>query len=278
MRQKLGQHFLRDQAIIARIIATADIQADDGVIEIGPGQGVLTRLLAHRAQACLALEYDPQLAAALQADFADQPHVRILHADARQIDYREVLTDFPTPARRLKVVANLPYYAAVPIMLTIFQHAALFSSCTLMFQKEVAERITAQSGSKAYGTLSVTAQYYSAPQYCFTVPAGAFCPPPQVASAVIQLQFWDAPRLTVTHREHFFQLVKDAFLTRRKMLKNALRQHHPDLFPAERLAQAFEALHFSAHVRGEELTPQDFAALSNFFMQDTKRDQAGLTS
>ena len=149
------QHFLIDEDVIARILDLVDIHPDDRILEIGPGRGSLTSFLIRHAKQVIAIEYDPTLAKYLQEQFARQDHVRILEADARHINYAQLFPELVGEKQRIKIVANLPYYAAVPIMLSLFQYSQLFCNCTLMFQKEVAERITATPGNKSYGTLSV---------------------------------------------------------------------------------------------------------------------------
>jgi 16S rRNA (adenine1518-N6/adenine1519-N6)-dimethyltransferase len=268
VRQKLGQHFLKDEGIIARILSTAEVSPDDRILEIGPGRGSLTCSLARQAKQFIAIEYDTTLVEYLQQRFAEQGHIRIIQADARYFNYEELLqfTD-KSGIQRLKLIANLPYYAAVPIMLSIFRYSHVFSQCIFMFQKEVAERITATPGTKSYGSLSVAAQYYSKPSYCFSVPPRAFQPPPKVDSAVVSLKFFDHPCVDVLDQQHFFQLVKCAFLTRRKTLKNSLTKQKANFFPKELLLSAFEALHFHERIRGEELSIQDFANLSNLLIK-----------
>ncbi|GAK57212.1 ribosomal RNA small subunit methyltransferase A [Candidatus Vecturithrix granuli] len=263
MRKRLGQHFLTDRRIIARILDVAAIQPEDVVVEIGPGKGSLTFPLAERVKHLVAIEYDPFFVDYLQERLLDQEHVQILQADARRLDYVELFLTHRLENRQVKLIANLPYYAAVPILLAILHASQLFQQCTFMFQKEVGERITAVPGQKSYSLLSVTAQYYSKPTYCFTVPAHAFHPSPQVESAVVNMQVFAQPLVQVVNQEHFFRVVKHAFLSRRKTLKNSLITHGQGLFPGDLLHQAFERLHFAPNIRGEELSVENFAALSN---------------
>ena len=263
MRQKLGQHFLIDPHVVERILLTTQIEEDDCIVEIGPGKGVLTEALAARARRLIAIEYDPALAETLQARFAGRTQVHILHADARSVNYAELFQEHAVATQHIKIVANLPYYAATPIMLSLLDFANLFYSCTLMFQKEVAERISAVPGTKAYGTLSVLAQYYSEARYCFSVPPQAFRPPPKVESAVVHLQCSNTPRVYVIDQAHFFSLVKAAFLSRRKTLKNALVKGTARLCTQEQLLAAFNDLGFDERIRGEKLSLDDFARLSN---------------
>ena len=263
MRQKLGQHFLIDHHVIEQILSTTQIEERDCIVEIGPGKGVLTDELASQARRLIAIEYDPVLFEALESRFAGQHHVQILHADARRVNYREIFPECKRSAQRVKIVANLPYYAATPIMLSLFDFADIFHSCTLMFQKEVAERISASPGTKAYGTLAVLAQYHSEPRYCFSVPPQAFRPPPKVESAVVHLRFSKKPRVQVIDQLHFFSLVKAAFLSRRKTLKNALVRGKSRVCTHEQLLTAFKELDIDEHIRGEKLSLDDFARLSN---------------
>lgn len=267
MRRKLGQHFLRDEDVVARILATADIQTNDYILEIGPGQGILTVPLARQAKWLLAIEHDPALAKSLQQRFAGQEHVRILHDDARHINYQMLVSEELSLKQRVKVVANLPYYAATPILLALFQHSKLFEQCIFMFQKEVAERLTASPGTKAYGALSVVTQYYSEPHYCFSVAPMAFRPPPRVESAVVILRFFEHPRVDVADQDYFFQLVRYAFMTRRKTLKNALVKSGSDLCSLEQLYDAYNELGFHERIRGEELSIEEFARLCNVLIR-----------
>jgi 16S rRNA (adenine1518-N6/adenine1519-N6)-dimethyltransferase len=262
-RRKLGQHFLTDKKIIQRILHTAQITSQDRVLEIGPGNGCLTGSLARQAKQLIAVEYDVELASNLQQAFVEYRNVQILQADARDLDYGDLFSDCDIQESGVKVVANLPYYAAVPILFSLFHYVHVFSECTLMFQKEVAERITASPGNKSYGALSVAVQYYSEPAYCFLIPPQAFRPRPQIDSAVVQLHFLKQPRIAVLDQEHFFQLIKCSFRSRRKTLKNSLAKNCAKGFSKHLLHIAYEQLHFPENIRGEELSLEDFANLSN---------------
>ena len=212
------------------MLATAQLTPQDRVVEIGPGNGSLTFSLARQAKQLIALEYDAELTRHLQHAFAGQAHVRILHADARAINYAELLADGEAQPVRVKIVANLPYYAAVPILFTIFHYAYVFGEGILMFQKEVAERITAAPGSKRYGALSVAAQYYSQPEYCFSIAAEAFRPRPKVESAVIKLSFLPQPQIDVLDRADFFNSSNMRFALGAKPSKIRLPKIAPHAF------------------------------------------------
>ncbi len=263
MRRKLGQHFLTDKRIIHRILHTAQITSQDWVLEIGSGNGSLTSSLSRQAKQLIAVEYDVELANSLQQAFAEHRNVRILQADARDLEYEDLFPGCHTQEQRVKVVANLPYYAAVPILFSLFRYSHVFSECTLMFQKEVAERITASPGNKSYGSLSVAAQYYSEPAYCFSIPPGAFRPPPQVDSAVVHFHVLQQPRIAVLDQEHFFQLITCSFRSRRKTLRNSLAKNCAERFPVHLLDAAYEQLRIPKNIRGENLSLEDFANLSN---------------
>ncbi|MBD3307467.1 ribosomal RNA small subunit methyltransferase A [candidate division KSB3 bacterium] len=267
VRGRRGQHFLIDPTVITRILQVADIHPGETVVEIGPGTGNLTLALAEQSERLIAVEYDATLARDLSRTFSDQPHVQVVHADARTLCYDTLLASEASMGRQVKIVANLPYYAAVAIMMSVLQASHLFKTCTLMFQKEVAERITAVPGTKAYGSLSVLVQYYSDPVYHFTVPPQAFRPRPKVESAVIGLHVEHHVSLDVVDQPYFFQLVKAAFLARRKTLKNSLVKNRGDLFPEPLLQQALETLGLPARVRAEDLALEDFVSLSNVLIQ-----------
>lgn len=255
-----------DESIREQILATANIQDTDIVVEVGPGQGVLTRSLLRQARQVIAIEFDRNLIEALQQRLGYASNLRLVYGDAREIDYDAVVAESLSNQSRVKVVANLPYYAATSIVLAFFQFPDVIDSCTLMFQKEVAERITASPRSKAYGSLSVICQYYSKAHYCFTVPPTAFRPQPKVDSAVIRLNIHHQPSIHVEDEPFFRQLVKNAFLTRRKMLKNSLVKYMGGKYPLSHIKQAFAYLHLSEDVRAEELSVQAFAELSNLLI------------
>jgi len=267
VRKKLGQHFLIDQTVVAHILSSAQITSTDHILEIGPGKGVLTHPLAEQARQLTAIEYDPLLAEALQKRFVDDEHVHILCGDARYFDYTDLFQEEGSPRQRVKIVANLPYYAATPIMLALFPHRKRFGKGIFMFQKEVAERLTASPGSKAYGSLSVITQFYSEPQYGFSVPPQAFRPQPKVDSAVITIHLYETPPLQVDDHDFFTRLVKYAFATRRKTLKNALTKSRPAFCTPAQFHHACDILGIDGRIRGEELSVEDFTNLCNTFIR-----------
>jgi 16S rRNA (adenine1518-N6/adenine1519-N6)-dimethyltransferase len=214
-RRRLGQHFLFDPSILERIVDTAGIGPDDLVIEIGPGRGTLTRLIAERAAEVIAIEIDSKLHDLLVHEFRDNPQVRIVNRD---------FLEYPLPGdRRFKAIGNIPYYITTPILFKLLEEGRMLESATLTIQKEVAERIVAGPGTKRYGVLSVMAQYRSEPRIAFTIPRRAFSPPPKVDSALLYLSVLPERRLPLKDEALFFRVVRTAFSQRRKMLSNSLK-------------------------------------------------------
>lgn len=218
----LGQHFLRDDAVAERIVAQVAPTSRDLVLEIGPGQGALTSRLARAAGRFLAIEVDAALAAALMERFADASHVEIRMADARSFDYSGLPALKPDAAGRVLVVGNLPYSVGKPILMALVEAGKAIDEMALMLQKEVAERVASEPGGKTYGSLSVLTQIASEARLAFTVPPGAFRPPPQVDSAVLHLRVRPQPLVPAAEAPQFRAVVLAAFGQRRKSLANAL--------------------------------------------------------
>ncbi|HME93478.1 MAG TPA: 16S rRNA (adenine(1518)-N(6)/adenine(1519)-N(6))-dimethyltransferase RsmA [Methylomirabilota bacterium] len=218
----LGQHFLRDRSVVDRLLDLVRPTARDLVVEIGPGRGALTEALASRAGRLIALEIDPELVGSLQARFAGAPHVEIRHADARRFDAGRLRALVPHPEGRVVVVGNLPYSVGKPILAALVDAGPQVDAMALMLQKEVAERVAAAPGSKTYGALSVLTQAAASVRLAFSVPPGAFSPPPQVESAVIHLEPHREPPVPIADPSRFGAVVRAAFSQRRKSLANAL--------------------------------------------------------
>ena len=218
----LGQHFLRDSGVARRIVELVAPTSRDLVVEIGPGRGALTEHLAPSCRRLLALEVDTGLAARLRERFGASPHVEILEADARSFDYARLRDRLPDPGSRVLVVGNLPYSVGKPILMALVEAGRAIDEMALMLQKEVAERIAAPPGNKIYGSLSVLTQIACEVSLAFTVPPGAFNPPPQVDSAVIHLRARAAPPVPIADPKRFNAVVRAAFGQRRKNLANAL--------------------------------------------------------
>ncbi len=253
-KKSLGQNFLKDPHYLKKIVDTAQIGPDDQVLEIGPGLGHLTRLLAERAGKVLALELDERLIPLLRQDFSTERHVEVRAEDALEFPYAALPGIW-------KVVANLPYYISTAIMQKLIAHRNKFSSLTLMLQKEVANRIASPPGGKEYGFLSVLVQLYTDPRIVFMVPAGAFTPRPEVDSAVITLMVREHIALSGRDEPFFLRVVKAAFSQRRKTLRNALKQLH---VPEGRMNAVMRKTGIDLGRRAETLTIEEFVRLSKF--------------
>ena len=256
----LGQHFLRDRAVVDRILELVGPTARDLVVEIGPGRGALTEALAARAGRLVALEIDPALAATLQLRFAGAGSVEIRQADARQFDYSGLRALVPDPAGRVLVVGNLPYSVGKPILAALVETRGAIDEMALMLQKEVAERVAAEPGGKTYGALSVLTQVAAAARLAFSVPPGAFSPPPQVDSAVLYLRMYREPPVPVPDPARFAAVVRAAFSQRRKSLANALAAGLA--VSAERARRRAELAGIDPGRRAETLSLAEFARLA----------------
>jgi 16S rRNA (adenine1518-N6/adenine1519-N6)-dimethyltransferase len=262
-RRALGQHFLADPAVAARIVDTVGATPADLVCEIGAGPGALTGLLAARAGRLVALEIDPALHARLARIFGDRPGVEVERADARSFDYAALAARRPDPGGRVLVAGNLPYSASKPILFRVFEARAAVAAATLMVQREVALRLTARPDTRAYGALSVLWQTWADVALVLSVPPRAFRPPPAVDSAVVHAAFRPTPRVALADPAAFDRVVKAAFAHRRKTLANSLRLARPDR-PAA-VDAALEAAGIAGGRRAETLTLDEFAALAGFF-------------
>jgi 16S rRNA (adenine1518-N6/adenine1519-N6)-dimethyltransferase len=256
----LGQHFLRDRSVGDRIVDLVAPTSRDLVVEIGPGRGALTETLAARAGRLLTLEIDGELAANLQARFAEAAHVEVRQADARQFEYRTLRALAPDPAGRVLVVGNLPYSVGKPILAALVEAAPAIDEMALMLQKEVAERVAAEPGGKTYGALSVLTQVAVAARLAFSVPPGAFSPPPQVDSAVLYLRSHRRPPVAVGDPARFATVVRAAFSQRRKSLANALAAGLG--IGAARARRLIEAVGIDPGRRAETLSLGEFARLA----------------
>jgi 16S rRNA (adenine1518-N6/adenine1519-N6)-dimethyltransferase len=264
-RRALGQHFLVDGPVADRIVAAVAPTGADIVCEIGAGTGVLTERLAGRAGRVLALEVDPGLHDRLAGPAARWPAVELRLADARTFPYDTLPASRPSEAGRVLIVGNLPYSASKPILHRLWTGRAGLDQATLMLQREVAERLVAPAGGKAYGALSVLWQVWADVRLLFTVPPGAFRPPPAVESAVIQATFRSAPRVPLADPATFVRVVKAGFAQRRKTLANALRAGFPAL-GAEGIAARLTASGLDGRRRAETLSLDEFAQLSRIFV------------
>lgn len=255
--KKLGQNFLIDEDIVRRIVAAAELTADDTVLEVGPGIGTLTQGLAESGARVVAVELDKRLLPVLDTTLAGYDNVRIVNGDILQVDImREV------DAPEFKVCANLPYYITTPIIFALLEKRLPMERLVAMVQKEVAERMAAQPGGKDYGALSVAIQYYTEPEIAFIVPPSSFIPAPAVDSAVIVCKRRRQPPVEVCDEALFFRVVKAAFSLRRKMLSNSLKNMG---VTGEQAGRWLELAGIDGKRRAETLSLEEFARLTNTF-------------
>jgi len=261
----LGQHFLRNRLILKKIVQTIRPQKSDLIIEIGPGKGALTLPLVTKAGQVIAIEKDRALAVFLQKK--DWPNLTILEADILKVDFKKLLEGIP--GEMVKLVGNLPYSISSPLLFKILETKELFSECIFLFQKEFAERICAQPGTKKYAPLSILFQIHFFTKLHFFVPQDSFSPPPRVESALISLLKRKRPLFQV-EKEAFQKFLKGAFQHRRKTLFNNLIRLD---YPSSLLSEAFHRFDLTATLRAEQLTISQFVSLFNFLAEKTKEEQ-----
>lgn len=263
LKKSLGQHFLTDQHVLDKMMKAAELDSRTGVLEIGPGVGALTERLASEAGRVVAVELDGRLVPVLKELFADQPHVSVIHGDVMKVDLAALIRDELGAEPRPSVVANLPYYVTTPILMRLLEERLPLSHIVVMIQKEVAERLTAEPGSKTYGSITVTARYYTDPEWVCRVPAHVFIPRPQVDSAVVRLKVRSRPPVEVSQERLLFRVIRAAFNQRRKTLPNALTPLLTAGQNKEVLIDALEAAGIDPRRRGETLSLEEFARLTN---------------
>lgn len=254
-KKSLGQHFLTDKNIANKIIDAAGITEGDIVVEIGPGNGILTALLAEKAKKVAAIEIDERLIENLKSSLARFSNVEIIQKDALKFTYQ----DLP---HRFKVVANLPYYITTPIIFRLLEAKGMVISMTLMMQREVAERIVAGPGGKDYGVLSIAVQFYAEPKIDFIVPPTVFNPRPKVSSAVVSFNILKKVRVKTRDEEFFFKVVRAGFAQRRKTLRNTMKAANLGI-SADVLEEAFKKCEIEPTRRGETLSISEFAKLAD---------------
>lgn len=261
-RKKFGQNFLIDEHVLDKIVEAADVGSEDFVLEIGPGIGTLTQCLCEHARKVLAVEIDPKLIPILEETLSDYDNVDIVHGDILRQDIQAIADQY-NGGKPIKVVANLPYYITTPIIMELFESHVPLANVTVMVQKEVAERMQAQAGTKAYGALSLAVQYYAVPYLAANVPPNCFMPRPNVGSAVIRLDCLNRTPVEVQDERLMFRLIRASFNQRRKTLQNGLTNSGELNFTKEQIGQAIQAIGLSPAVRGEKLGLVEFAALAD---------------
>lgn len=266
--KKYGQNFLIDSHVIDKIIAAAEIDKDTKVLEIGPGIGTLTQYLAEAAKEVVAVEIDDKLIPILDKTLAEYDNVRIIHGDILKQDIASIFGDDSFKTKSFKIVANLPYYITTPIIMSLLESNVPAESITVMIQKEVAERMKATPGSKDYGALSLAVQYYAEPYLAANVPPNCFMPRPNVGSAVIRLKRLAVPSVEVKDDKQMFKLIRGAFNQRRKTLANAVSNFEGLSYSRQDVEEALTKLGLDPRVRGEALSLEQFAALSDALSDD----------
>lgn len=261
-QKRFGQNFLIDSHILEKIVESAEITKEDCVLEIGPGIGTMTQYLAESAGQVIAVEIDKSLIPILEDTLSPYDNVSVINEDILKVDIQKLVEE-RNAGKPIKVVANLPYYITTPIIMGLFESHVPLDSITIMVQKEVADRMQVGPGTKDYGALSLAVQYYAKPEIVAYVSPACFIPKPNVGSAVIRLKRYDRPPVEVRDEAFLFRLIRAAFNQRRKTLANGIGNAQDIPCGREQAQEALEKLGFSPSVRGEALTLQEFALLSN---------------
>ena len=261
-QKKFGQNFLIDSNILEHIVDAAEITREDCVLEIGPGIGTMTQYLCEQAREVVAVEIDKNLIPILSDTLSAYNNVTVIHEDILKVDINRIVQE-KNNGRPIKVVANLPYYITTPIIMGLFESHVPLESITIMVQKEVADRMQVGPGTKDYGALSLAVQYYARPEIMLTVPAACFMPRPNVDSAVIRLSRYQEPPVCARNEKLMFDIIRASFNQRRKTLANGLSNASGLKVTRDQVVVALEQMGLSATIRGEALTLEQFARLSD---------------
>lgn len=268
-QKKFGQNFLIDTHVLDKIIDASGVTEDDFVLEIGPGIGTMTQYLCERAREVVAVEIDKNLIPILSDTLKNYSNVTVINEDILKLDICK-LAEEKNQGKPIKVVANLPYYITTPIIMGLFESHVPIDSITIMVQKEVAERMQEKPGSKEYGALSLAVQYYAKPEIVANVPPNCFMPRPNVGSAVIRLTRHEKPPVEVEDEKLMFRIIRASFNQRRKTLANGLNNSPEIHLPKEVIQESIVSLGVPENIRGEALSLEQFAELSNEIGQRMK--------
>ena len=269
-QKKFGQNFLIDTHVLDKIIDASGVTEDDFVLEIGPGIGTMTQYLCERAREVVAVEIDKNLIPILSDTLKNYSNVTVINEDILKLDICK-LAEEKNQGKPIKVVANLPYYITTPIIMGLFESHVPIDSITIMVQKEVAERMQEGPGSKEYGALSLAVQYYAKPEIVANVPPNCFMPRPNVGSAVIRLTRHEKPPVEVEDEKLMFRIIRASFNQRRKTLANGLNNSPEIHLPKEVRQESIVSLGVPENIRGEALSLEQFAELSNEIGQRMKQ-------
>lgn len=261
-QKKFGQNFLIDSHVLQKIIDAAHITKDDFVLEIGPGIGTMTQYLSEHAREVMAVEIDHNLIPILKETLAGYDNVEVLNEDILKVDIGKIAEE-KNQGRPIKVVANLPYYITTPIIMGLFEKNVPIDSLTVMVQKEVAQRMQAVPGTKDYGALSLAVQFYAEPYIVANVPPNCFMPRPKVGSAVIRLTRYKDMPIKVKNEKLMFSIIRASFNQRRKTLQNGINNSSALHFSKEQVVEALGEMELSPTIRGEALSLEQFARLSD---------------
>ncbi len=256
--KRFGQNFITDVTVLEDIVKASHVTKEENVLEIGPGIGTLTEYLAKAAGRVYAVEVDKKLIPILNETLKGLNNVEIINEDIMKTDIPSLMKDTP-----FRIIANLPYYITTPIIMSLLESHISCRSITVMVQKEVGERMTASPGNKNYGALTLAVGYYSRASIVREVPARYFIPVPKVDSVIVHMDIWDKPGVEVSNETLMFSVIRGAFNQRRKTLVNALSGYAGLNIPKERIAEAVADLGFKPAVRGEELSLEQFAQLTD---------------
>ncbi len=260
--KSLGQNFLINPTVCPKMAQNSGADNSTGVIEIGPGVGVLTRELAAVSKKVVCIELDSRLIQILDETLADLDNVKVINADALKTDFAALIEEY-FPNDKVIVCANLPYYITTPVIMYLLESQLKISSLTLMLQKEAATRICAQPGSRDAGAVSLAVRYWGEPKVLFNVPRGSFMPAPNVDSAVIRIDIHPSPVVTSCSRDSFFKIVKAAFSMRRKTILNCISEHLR--IPKATVSQLLENAGIPSNSRAEQLSLKDFESIARHF-------------
>ena len=260
-KKNFGQNFLVDERVLGKIVSSAEISKDDVVIEVGPGIGTLTQALAKEAYKVVAVEIDTTLVPILGELLSDFDNIEIINEDILKVDVNAIAEKYPD--KKIKMVANLPYYITTPIIMNVLENHIPVESITVMIQKEVAYRMKAQPSTKDYRSLSLAVQYYCEPYLVANVPQNCFMPRPNVDSAVIKLTVMDKPKVQVNNEKFMFEFIKAAFSQRRKTLVNCIFSSGLLTLSKDEIGKMLNGLGYDERVRGESLTLEDYGKITD---------------
>ena len=260
--KKLGQNFLIDDEVIHNIVEASNINRNNLVIEIGPGLGTLTSKLLENAGKVIAIELDKKMITILEDRFKLYDNFVLLNQDILKVDLKKLIKDNISNLQKVKIVANLPYYITTPIIMKLLEDRLNIESITVMVQKEVADRITARPGDKLSGAITYSVDYYAKAEKIVFVDKKSFIPSPEVDSEVIRLTIREKPKVELLDEETFFKIIKASFMQRRKTLINGIMSSGI-IKDKQKIKEIIEGIGLDANIRGEKLTLEEFANLSN---------------